>query len=314
MSELLLANQPLPKRAQDTLAKYDIAVVTKEAIQPEQLGQVTMMYVWDDQLGQQILAQENQLKWVQNIGAGVNNLPQKQLDKAGVQVTNASGVKSRPIAQTVLAYILFVARGLHHYVAQQTWSEFTDQYLLSELPVLIFGTGSIGAQLAEYIQTLGGTAYGVNTRGQAVAGFDKVVALSDVAELLPKVKVIVDTLPATEATQHYFNTAIFDQVDDLILFANVGRGDTVDQTALLQALDAQKIRFAALDVTTPEPLPDGHELLMHPKILVTQHTSWAEHQQPKRPDALWDIFEQNLPSYLAGEKLPVNRVDLTRGY
>lgn len=315
MQEVLLSVNPVPDDVRLRLSESAVKVVTADDLSPKDIPSVTIMYGWDPELGHKIITSEhNNLKWVQHLGTGVNDLPLDILKQQGVQVTNASGEKSVPIAQTILGYILFVARGINEYHLKTTWAPDTNQYTLSELPTIIFGTGKIGTQIATYIKALGGHVVGVNTTGLGPSVFNQIVRLHDVQDVAQSAKVLVNTLPGTAETINLFDESFLSQFNDLQLFINTGRGDSVDQDALLKLINAGKIGFAALDVTTPEPLPDGHPLLTNPKVLVTQHTSWAEHHAPKRPDTLWKVVLQNIPAYLRGDPLPFNRVDLQKGY
>lgn len=179
-------------------------------------------------------------------------------------------------------------------IAALTAFGITNQYLINELPVLIFGTGRIGKQIASHIKAFGGTVYGVNTSGRAVPGFDAVYPISNYQAGLAKARVVVDGLPGTADTADFFDTRFFEQVNQLFLFINIGRGTTLDQDALLSAIDDSRVKFAALDVTTPEPLPKNHPLFERHQILLTQHTSWGEHVNAGRTGGLFRLFEQNL--------------------
>lgn len=239
MSEILYTTQSLSTTAQKFLEEHHVTIYTKDdPLTETQRQHITIMYGWDDTVGQPLLAAPHRLRWVQHIGAGVDNLPIQQLRDAGVMVSNASGIKSQPIAQTLLAYILGAARGLQHYATHHEWQPMTDQFLLSEVTVVIVGTGSIGQQLAEYLQPFGTTIYGVNTSGGSLPNFDHVVTQSQLSTILPHADIVVSTLPDTPETQAFFDEDFFQQLTDVLLFANVGRGTTVVQAALLEALDS----------------------------------------------------------------------------
>lgn len=247
------------------------------------------------------------------MSAGVDYMPLKELSAQGILLTNASGLKSVPIAQSTIGYMMHFARGLNVYQNRNHWEEFTDQYMLSELPTVIFGTGHIGQQIARYLSAFGTPVYGVNTSGRPVDGFDATFSIDDLSSL-PDVAVVISVLPGTDATKHFFNAETFAHFKKLFLFVNVGRGPTVDQTALLDALDKQDIRYAALDVTEVEPIPDDSPLWHHDNLLLTQHTTWAEHESSGRAGNLFPLFMKNLPDFLAGKPLTTNFVDVSRGY
>ncbi len=312
---LLLAVKAITQENREFLAQYDISVVTPDTITDEQLPEVLISYAWDTEIGHKILANpESKLKWIQAQSAGVDYLPLKTLQERQITVTNASGLKAVPIAQTVLGYILHFARGLNVYSTRKHWEPFTDQYLMSELPVLVFGTGRIGQQIAHAVKSLGGVVFGVNTTGRPVEGFDATYAISDYQEALAKSQVVVDGLPGTKETENFFDEHFFQQFNQLFLFINIGRGTTLNQDDLLSAIDDSRVKYAALDVTTPEPLPMNHPLFERPQILLTQHTSWGEQESAGRVGRLFRLFEKNVPSFMADGTFVQNVVDLNKGY
>lgn len=312
---LLLSVKALTSENYELLSSYGIDVVTPDTITANQIADIMISYGWDNAIGEKILADPNaKLKWIQAQSAGVDYLPLSLLKARGITVTNASGLKALPIAQTVLSYILYFARGLNVYATRKHWEPFTNQYLINELPVLIFGTGRIGKQIASHIKAFGATVYGVNTSGRAVPGFDAVYPISNYQAGLAKARVVVDGLPGTADTADFFDTRFFEQVNQLFLFINIGRGTTLDQDALLSAIDDSRVKFAALDVTTPEPLPKNHPLFERHQILLTQHTSWGEHVNAGRTGGLFRLFEQNLTSFVNDGSFKQNVVNLDKGY
>ena len=231
-------------------------------------------------------------------------------------VTNASGVKAPQIAQTVVSYLMHFARGLHVYQEQHLWHEYEDQYTLDELPTVIFGTGKIGQKIATYLSPYGMPIYGVNSSGKQVPGFDKVFALNNLLFEWPDgIQVIINTLPDTPATHHYFNSQNYKIWGELFLLVNVSRGGTVDEKELIASLQSGRIRYAALNVTEVEPIPADSMLWQQRNLLLTQHTSWANHTYPERRSGdVFRILSTNLSAYLNGEPLIENVVDLTKGY
>lgn len=317
MTELLLAVQPLRKQEATILKNQGIDIVTPATVTDEQLQDVTISYGWSPELGDRLLAApDNKLRWVQYQGAGVDLLPLATFAEQHILVTNASGVKAPQIAQTVVSYLMHFARGLHVYQEQHLWHEYEDQYTLDELPTVIFGTGKIGQKIAAYLSPYGMPIYGVNSSGKQVPGFDKVFALNNLLSEWPDgIQVIINTLPDTPATHHYFNSQNYKIWGELFLLVNVGRGGTVDEKELIASLQSGRIRYAALDVTEVEPIPADSMLWQQRNLLLTQHTSWANHTYPERRSGdVFRILSTNLSAYLNGEPLIENVVDLTKGY
>jgi phosphoglycerate dehydrogenase-like enzyme len=315
MTTYLLQVEPLSTSDLAKLNKFDIQVVPASDVTNDSLSEITISYGWDPEIGERMLAESNsKLSWVQAKSAGVDYLPLDKFIEKNITLTNASGLKALPIAQSAIGYILHFSRGLSHYERQSSWQEYEDQYTIPELPTVIFGTGKIGQQIALYLKALGGTVYGVNTKGRPVAGFDRTFAISDYDETLVDAKVVINVLPGTEDTEHFFNKEFFNKLHNLYLYVNVGRGATTDENALLDAMTNTRVRYAALDVTELEPLPGDSPLWSNPAVLLTQHTTWVEATNPGRAGNLFSVFERNLPAFVNNEPLTVNIVDLTKGY
>ncbi|MGX7051591.1 NAD(P)-dependent oxidoreductase [Leuconostoc palmae] len=312
---LLLAVKALTFKNRQFLSRYGIDVVTPDTVTNNQIPEIVISYAWDNIIGDKMLNNpSSKLKWIQAQSAGVDYLPLELLKKRGITVTNASGLKAIPIAQTVIGYILYFARGLNIYATRQHWEPFTNQYLINELPVLVFGTGRIGRQIASHIKSFGGVVYGVNTSGRPVEEFDEIYSINNYQEALAKVKIVVDGLPGTAETQNFFDSRFFEQVNQLFLFINIGRGTTLNQEVLLTAIDDSRVKYAALDVTTPEPLPKNHVLFERLQILLTQHTSWGENVNAGRIGGLFRLFEKNVPGFVGNKSFKCNVVDLDKGY
>lgn len=310
----LLEIEPLRQNERQVLREMGYSILSTQALSAEAQSKIDVLYGWEDQIGREILARaDHQLRWVQNIGAGINNLPAGLLLENGIQVTNASGDKAIPIAQSVLASLFYVARGINYYEQQKKWQPKTDLYLLSEFPVMIFGTGQIAQQLAAYLNNFDAKVIGVNTTGHPADHFARTISLAQSKKSLSKVKAVVSTLPGTTATQHFFDDAFFNETN-LALFVNVGRGMTVNEEALISALQTGRLNQAVLDVTENEPISKESPLWSCPNLTLTQHSSWAEESYPQRGGRIFEIIRQNFLDFIEGKPLSVNRVDLKRGY
>ncbi len=116
--------------------------------------------------------------------------------------------------------------------------------------------------------------------------------------------------PSTPDTQGMFDTELFAKMKPGVHFCNIARGTLVDQDALRAALDGDTIARASLDVCTPEPLPEGHWMYHHPKVLLTPHTSWMG---PGAYETMIETFHHNYLAWRAGEPLD-GLVDIDAGY
>jgi len=132
----------------------------------------------------------------------------------------------------------------------------------------------------------------------------------DLDGMLERADVVVNCLPLTDATRGLFDRGKFRLMPSQALFVNVGRGGTVVTDDLIAALSAGELGGAGLDVTDPEPLPDGHPLWSAPRVLITPHSAAVSDAGRER---LWLLFRENLRRFVAGEPL-LSVVDIERGY
>lgn len=252
------------------------------------------------------------LRLVQALSAGVDNV-----EAAGfadnVFIASGAGLHDRPVAEHALALVLAAARRLHVTFRAQLEHRWATEVggvqrepspgLFSTLRgarVLIWGFGGIARELAPHLTALGATVTGVATSARTTDGI-RVVAARDIADELPGTDVLIDILPATDATRHAVGATVLGLLPPHAWLINVGRGATVDEDALLAALRNGGIAGAALDVTNVEPLPAESPLWDEPNIIITPHAAGG---RPLGADAL---IEHNVRALLEGGELR-NRV------
>ena len=176
---------------------------------------------------------------------------------------------------------------------------------------LIVGLGGIGTQTAKRAHGLGMRV--IATRGSRREGPDYVdyVGLADeVVELAAQADVVINTAPLTDRTRGMFNAAFFSAMKSTAYFVSVGRGASTVTDDLVAALESGAIAGAGLDVTDPEPLPEGHALWATPRVIISPHTGG---RSDKGRERLFLLVQENLRRYVAGEPM-LSVVDIERGY
>ncbi|MEJ7933023.1 D-isomer specific 2-hydroxyacid dehydrogenase family protein [Sphingobium sp. AN558] len=248
------------------------------------------------------------LKWVYSASAGVDFYPDWLLDAP--LVTCGRGVASEEIADYVIAAIYAQAKNLEAVTARSR-AQWVQSPLgrVSGTTIGIVGFGAIGAAVARRGLALGAQVIAVRRSG-AQAGVAGVQLVGDVADLVAQADHILLSVPATPQTRHLVGDALLAQVRPGAHLINVARGSVVDQDALIRALDDGRLGFATLDVTDPEPLPEGHPLYTHPKVRLTPHIS-SNYQQVRH--RLLEKVNDDLTRFIRGEK-PTDIVDPVRGY
>lgn len=283
-------------------------------IQP---GEINILYGWNDELGNQVLnAQNSQLKWVHAISAGVDYLPLQTFANRKIKLTNASGIHAEAISQSVISYVLYFTRSLDIATLNQRQKHWADHdenrpHTVSDFSYVIFGTGHIGQQIARLLKTLGAHTIGINTTGHQADYFDETLALSNLDNRVWQADVLINVMPLTDSTHHFFDQTFFDNISSLFLFINVGRGPVVDSNALIDAIKAQSVQHAALDVFEEEPLLSDSPFWTLPNTIITPHnTGVIRHFKQKQVE----LFIPNLNQFLNNGTFRYNQVNLSKGY
>ena len=269
---------------------------------------------------EELLAAGPKLRWIQVGSAGVERyLEIPQLGNGQVLLTNGQKLASPEIAEHVMALTRALARGLGFAVTAQnrgTWirSEIGDLAPLVRLrdkTMLVVGLGGIGTEVARLASAAEMRVTGIRSSRRSGPPFvDRVGLTEDLATFAAEADVVVNCLPMTPDTVDIFDEALFQVMKSTAFFVNVGRGGTVDTDALIAALTNGEIAGAGLDVTDPEPLPEGHPLWKAPNLIITPHyAAWSDIGRERR----WLLYRENLRRFVAGE-LMLSVVDPKRGY
>lgn len=236
------------------------------------------------------------LQVVQLQSAGYDGVAERLPD--GITLCNAAGVHDDATAEHAVGLVLASLRGIPEAVRQHGhWEPMPGRRSLADARVLVLGYGSIGRALAERLLPMKAQVTAVASRERDDDLVGRVRSTDDLADLLPEQDVVVALVPLTDATRGLLGDETFGLLPDGALVVNVARGGVVDTDAVLR--HAGRLRFA-LDVTDPEPLPDGHPLWDAPGVLVTPHVAGGTTAMLPRISAL---VRDQLRRRVAGEPL-----------
>ena len=271
------------------------------------------------------------LRWVHSGAAGVGSSLTQPMLESDVIFTNSARVHAKPMAETVLAMILYFGRGLDLAVANQKKSIWdTEPYYtegaplneLSELTVGVLGFGGVGYEVSLRVASLGARVVALK-RTSLLEEEDVEGVLAGTLELLSgdegfrtclaQSDVLVLAVPDTPETRGMMDREAFSWMKQGAVLINVARGKLIDEEALIDALNTGKLRGAALDVFQKEPLRGDHELWDHSKVLITPHVSAVSRGFWRRET---DLILHNLQCYLEGYPLKEwrNVVNKAAGY
>jgi phosphoglycerate dehydrogenase-like enzyme len=249
------------------------------------------------------------LRWVQLPFAGVERVAEFGLLDHDHVWTCAKGSYAEPVAEHALTLALAGLRHLPTRVEARSWGVPAGTSLYDQR-VTILGGGGITSVLLEQLAPFRVETTVVRRQPEALPGASRTVPVSALPDVLPGSLVVVLALALTPATEKIIGAPELALMDDTAWLVNVARGRHVDTDALVTALRTGAIAGAALDVTDPEPLPDGHPLWALPNCLITPHT--ADTIEMVRP-LLAERIRTNVGRFSAGETL-VGLVDPDAGY
>ena len=263
----------------------------------------------------EILAYGKNLKWVQLFSAGNDNYTKNDFPKDAF-LTNASGTFGKTISEHLLLYTLALFRNMKHYVTKQeehTWQPIHKTQRIQGSTFVIVGVGDIGMNYACAIQALGGYTIGVRKRSrELVAGFDEMYTIDGLDEVLSKADVLVLALPKHASTNTIIAMKQLKTMKKGSYLLNVGRGNAIDENALIHVLEQGHLGGAHMDVYEQEPLDSTSKLWDFDTVLLTPHVSgtFADKETHK-------LFEElvldNIERFFSGSELR-NIVDFTIGY
>lgn len=291
----------------------DVFFATDETSTEEALGALSGSSVVYGSLTPEELTRAHDLEWLQLDSVGIDDLePDMRWPGPDTpQITNLGHFGCDAVADTTLAGLLALTRGIQELALlkeRREWRPRTFRsslHLLASAKVLLVGYGAIGRAIELRLEGFGCRDI-IHVRRSPSAG----PSLTGLASLLPASDVVISCLPSTSETRGLFDERCLSAFRRGSYFVNVGRGDVLDEDALVEAITSGRLAGAMLDVTLDEPLQPGSPLWTSPHVLLTQHTAGgsADEQIQKA-----ELFADNLRRHREGSPL-LHRVDLIRGY
>ncbi len=250
-----------------------------------------------------VMAAKN-LKWVFSISAGVEKLPMEALKRKGVIINNTSGVHGGTIAEYVLGGLLMLSHHFHIYYKDQlegVWGKIHAGENLEGKTMCIIGAGNIGREIGKKAKAFDMNVIGLKRNPEPLMYFDQILPMDKLDETLSIADYVVLVTPLTDETYHLMNESKFKLMKTSSVFVNVSRGDTVEESALIKAIQHKQIAGAVLDVFHEEPLAVSSPIWGLENVIITPHASGISKNTSQR---IINMFKDSYNCYKYKEALP----------
>jgi len=264
------------------------------------LGSAEVVLTFDIMIADHVLSDAQNLKWIHALSTGTDSIEGLPSLRPEVILTSTRGIHGAPMSEAALMAMLALSRDLPRSVRNQdrrSWTRHLPR-LLEGKTVGIFGVGVIGAALAPRCKALGMTVVGVDPIKRDVAGVDRMHGWDEVPRIIGDLDYVVLFIPSSATTQGIVNAELLLAMKPTAYLISLGRGEVIDEPALVGVLQQGRIAGAALDVFRKEPLPDDHPLWSMENVIITPHLGGLSDEYPKRA---FPILDENIRRFLAGD-------------
>jgi phosphoglycerate dehydrogenase-like enzyme len=267
----------------------------------------------------EMYAAAKNLKWVQTMSAGVENIVRvpgaEAFRSSNVILTNNKEVQGIEIADHAFALLLYNSRRLWEYEGYKRKEEYARTPFqgieLRGKTALIIGVGGIGTNIALRAWAFGMHVIGVDPEDKPIVPYiDRIVKPDQLNDVVPLADVVFISAPDTDQSHKMFGGAQFDMMKKNSYFIAVSRGGVYDMPGLVRALDSRRLAGAGVDVMDPEPLPEGHPLWKFDNVMITPHVAGRSDHDAER---MQGTVKENIRRFAEGMPL-VNVVDKVKGY
>jgi D-2-hydroxyacid dehydrogenase (NADP+) len=254
-----------------------------------------------------ILRRATHLKWIQSLATGVDHFLRCPSLKPDVLITSGRGIHGPAMREQVLYLMMGVSRDVAHQVEDKkarVWQRRLWSTLYGKTAVIV-GVGVVGIAIGEALKALGMTIIGVTRTPRAIAGFDEMMSTDRLAEAAGRADYLINVLPADAPNLGIFSAEVIAAMKPTAYFINGGRGQTVDEAALVAALREGRIAGAGLDVFQKSPLPHDSPFWNLPNVFITPNVGGyiVEYEEQIMP-----LVIDNMRLFLAGRRSEMQNI------
>lgn len=265
-----------------------------------QLDTIDVLIAFGIAIDDGLIKRMQNLRWIQSLATGVDHFLRCPSLKATTLLTSARGIHGPPMRESVARLMLSLAFDMPAKTRNQAahdWMRGAPWSLLAGKTAVIAGVGISGIAIAELLTAFGMKVIGLSRTPRSFPGFARIEPTERIVEVAREGDWLINVLPGAPENANLFSRAVFEAMKSSARFINVGRGETVDEAALIDALKSNRIAGAALDAFRTEPLPSDSPFWSLPNVIVTPHVAGyvAEYEPLVMP-----IVERNMALFLDG--------------
>jgi phosphoglycerate dehydrogenase-like enzyme len=265
------------------------------------LSDIDVMIMFGIEVRDFMLAGAPQLRWIQSLATGVDHFLRCPSLKPNVLITSGRGIHGPPMREQVVYMMMAISRDAVRAVGDQK-THFWERRLWSTLhgkTAAIAGTGVVGSAIAELLKALGMHVIGISRAPRPAQGFDEMIATENLVEAARRADYLINMLPASNDNLGIFDAKVFGAMKASAYYISAGRGQTVDEAALLAVLKERRIAGAALEVFQTEPLPPSSTFWDLPNVFITPHVGGYVIEYE---DFIMPLILDNMRLFLAGRQ------------
>ena len=271
------------------------------------LADVDVIIMFGIELRDHMLSGAPRLQWIQSLATGVDHFLRSPALKPEVLITSGRGIHGAPMREQVVYMMMAVSRDAtrqvedhqHRIWQRRLWSTLHGK------TAAIVGTGIVGAAIGELLKAFGMRTIGVSRTPRPEQGFDEMMPMASLRDAAAKADYLINVLPATPSNLNLFDAAVFAAMKPSAYYISAGRGQTVDEAALIEALRERRIAGAAFDVFQAEPLPPDSPFWSLPNVFITPHVGGyvVEYEEFIMP-----LLVDNMRAFLAGRRSEMRNI------
>jgi D-2-hydroxyacid dehydrogenase (NADP+) len=279
----------------------------KAAELPADLSDIDVLVSFAIELKDEFYRQATQLKWVQCLATGVDHVLGSPSLKPETLLTSGRGIHGAPMRETIVFLMMGIAREARRLAEAQKAHLWERRYwsLFRGKTAVIVGVGVIGIATAKLLRAFDMHVVGLTRTPRITEGFDEIMPTAELKKAAARADYLINILPATKDNVSLFDGAVFAAMKPTAYYISAGRGQTVDEAALIEALRTRRIAGAALDVFQTEPLPSDSPFWDLPNAFILPHLGGYTSEYE---DLIMPLIVENMRHFLAGRQSEMQNI------